>query len=338
MLKSIGELLQTEGPRGASIDGMLKSIGEILHSGTPRGSSIDGPRGASIDGMLKSIGELLQTEGPRGTSIDGMLKLIGEILNKDNPKNKAAPGDQSSLGFSSAAQQRSKTDVGSNVFSYADAAAYSSNASQAIKKSIINEDTGKPYTHRQLVNSSKAIVKSIKNGEPIVYNLQRRTRKQRLQPRLENTLATVAKEYGVSVLVTSGGQPARYQMANGQLSPKSTRDRTGGHRHDGGGAGDVEFVTREGRALSLHNTDDRVIMANIITSLVAKGVNGVGAGPGYMGSTGAKVHIGGGSGTHWNKSTRGGTGDPWLRAAWEKGMALRKSGGNWKPKRLASKD
>ena len=136
-------------------------------------------------------------------------------------------------------------------------------------------------------------------------------RKLPIQPELHVAMAKSADTAGVNVQVYSGGQES------------SGPNRTGSHRHDHGGAGDIKLY-EEGddgkkRVLSSANPEDRKVMARFITEAVANGATGIGHGPNYMGNEG--IHVGYGSDAVW--ADKGGKVEPWVKKAYEQGVLQR---------------
>ena len=140
----------------------------------------------------------------------------------------------------------------------------------------------------------------------IKYTNQGKTRDKPLQPKLEQSMGFL-QDMGITMHVSSGGQDAH--------GPK----RTGSHRHDNGGAGDVDFY-KNGKPLKHTNAADRAVISEIITTAVANGVTGVGVA--YMGD--GRVHIGYGTDAVW--SGKGAKAPAWAVEAHKKGVALRGTG------------
>lgn len=140
----------------------------------------------------------------------------------------------------------------------------------------------------------------------IKYSNQGKIRDKPLQPKLEQSMGFL-QDMGITMHVSSGGQDAH--------GPK----RTGSHRHDNGGAGDVDFY-KNGKPLKHTNAADRAIISEIITTAVANGVSGIGVA--YMGD--GRVHIGYGSDAVW--SGKGTKPPAWAVEAHKKGVALRGTG------------
>ena len=114
-------------------------------------------------------------------------------------------------------------------------------------------------------------------------------RKMPISPELKQTLQTAGKEAGVSVRVTSGGQP-----------PAPGGPRTGSTRHDNGNAADLDVISG-GRVLNDGNPEDVKIKQTFVRAARSAGATGIGAG--YMGPE--KVHVGFGTPATWG-------GAPWL--------------------------
>jgi hypothetical protein len=127
-------------------------------------------------------------------------------------------------------------------------------------------------------------------------------RKGALSPELVEQLNIAGQATGLRAVVASGGQ--RMHGAPGA---------TGSHRHDQGGAGDIDLYDGN-RKLDARNPEDRERMAAYVTEAVRAGATGVGHGHGYMGPS--RIHIGGGKTAHW-----GGSG--WIGDALRKGLATR---------------
>jgi hypothetical protein len=127
------------------------------------------------------------------------------------------------------------------------------------------------------------------------------TRIHPIQQQLKDKLDFAASQTGVRVKVTSGGQPA------------AGPHRTGSHRHDLGGAADLElYDQKDGHMLDMRDPADAARMREFTKQSVRAGATGVGAGLGYMGAN--RIHIGGGNPATWG-------GADWIRPAWEEGRS-----------------
>lgn len=126
------------------------------------------------------------------------------------------------------------------------------------------------------------------------------TRNQPLSPELTKSLAFLG-DMGVEARVFSGGQDAE--------GP----NRTGSHRHDGGGAGDVLFF-KDGKKLDWNNPRDLPIFEEIVKRGKAAGLTGFGAGPGYMQS--GSMHLGFGDPAVWGRGGNSENAPSWLRNAY----------------------
>lgn len=135
------------------------------------------------------------------------------------------------------------------------------------------------------------------------YSNQGATRSQPLSPQLVDALSFLP-ELGIGMEVFSGGQPS------------SGPNRTGSHRHDDGGAGDV-FFTKNGRRLDWRNPEDVPTYQDIVRRAKERGVTGVGAGEGYMQP--GSVHIGFGPQATWGRGGSGANTPDWLRQAFAGG-------------------
>lgn len=140
----------------------------------------------------------------------------------------------------------------------------------------------------------------------IRYNNKGAVRSQPLDPKLANALSYL-KDMGLTAEVFSGGQP--------ETGP----NRTGSHRHDDGGAGDVRFYKGD-KMLDWANPDDVPVFQQIVQRGKAAGLTGFGAGPGYM-SPGS-MHLGFGTPAVWGAGGTGATAPTWLKAAFNGGDPL----------------
>lgn len=125
-------------------------------------------------------------------------------------------------------------------------------------------------------------------------------RNKPLDPKLVESLGFL-KDLGVTAEVFSGGQDAE--------GP----NRTGSHRHDGGGSGDMRFYKGD-RQLDWANKDDVPLFQQIVQQGKQRGITGFGAGPGYMGP--GTMHVGFGAPAVWGAGGSGDTAPSWLKAAY----------------------
>lgn len=137
-------------------------------------------------------------------------------------------------------------------------------------------------------------------NEWLRYANQGAIRNQPLDPRLVSALGFLGP-MGVTAEVFSGGQDAE--------GP----NRTGSHRHDHGGSGDMRFY-RDGRQLDWANADDRPVFEEIVRRGKASGITGFGAGPGYMGA--GTMHVGFGTPSVWGAGGKSDNAPDWLRTAY----------------------
>jgi hypothetical protein len=137
----------------------------------------------------------------------------------------------------------------------------------------------------------------------LVYKNQGAIRSQPLKTDLVDAMSFLP-ELGVTMEVFSGGQPSH--GVHGV-------DRTGSHRHDHGGSGDV-FFYKDGRRLDWANEADLPIFTEIVRRARRNGVTGIGAGPGYMQP--GSMHIGYGNEAVWGKGGKGANAPNWLREAY----------------------
>ncbi len=141
-----------------------------------------------------------------------------------------------------------------------------------------------------------------------------KTRNLPISEELEKQLAYAAKKNGLEVIVTSGGQCAA----------GSCQRRVGSTRHDLGGAADVVLKDpATGELLSHRDAEDRARMQSFIQDAVTAGVNGVGAGSGYM--TENTIHLGGGSVATWGQDKTSKTSEAWVNEAVSSGISQREN-------------
>jgi len=103
------------------------------------------------------------------------------------------------------------------------------------------------------------------------------------------------------IRVTSGGQES------------SGSRRTGSHRHDEGGAGDIQLV-KNGRVLEFTNPDDLPYFSKFVSAAKGGGLTGFGAGTDYMGNK--TIHAGGGTPAVWGAGGSSANAPDWLRQAY----------------------
>jgi hypothetical protein len=134
-------------------------------------------------------------------------------------------------------------------------------------------------------------------------------RKLPIQETLKRQLNYAATQAGVKVEVTSGGQHS--------YGP----NRTGGNRHDHGGAADLKLYreTADGRReyLRMDNPADRAVMQQFLTESVRAGATGIGAHPNYMGVY--TMHVGGGPRAAWGYDWSSRTAPDWVTQSLKEG-------------------
>lgn len=142
-------------------------------------------------------------------------------------------------------------------------------------------------------------VSALYNPPWLTYDNQGATRSMPLSTKLVSTLDKVVPQLGdgVKVRVFSGGQPSE--------GP----NRTGSHRHDHGGAGDI-FLEKDGKRLSWENPNDRPYFEKFVSLGRQAGLTGFGAGDGYMQS--GSMHVGFGNPGVWGAGGSGSNAAPWL--------------------------
>lgn len=144
------------------------------------------------------------------------------------------------------------------------------------------------------------------------------TRNQPLSPKLEQALSFLP-EMGIQAKVFSGGQDATGSR------------RTGSHRHDAGGAGDV-FFYKDGRKLDYNNPDDLPYFEEIVRRGKQAGLTGFGAGKGYMQP--GSMHLGFGNPSVWGAGGSAANAPDWLRSAYYNKAAGAARGGLIDPEEL----
>lgn len=140
----------------------------------------------------------------------------------------------------------------------------------------------------------------------IIQNQKGSVRNMPINEQLTNILARASAATGLTPVIYSGGQP--------QFGPH----RTGSHRHDLGGAGDLKLRDENGRILNMTNPADQKRMAEFVTHAVRAGATGVGAAVDYMGPE--SLHIGGGTAATWGAKGAGSGAPQWLRDAYAAGQ------------------
>ena len=131
--------------------------------------------------------------------------------------------------------------------------------------------------------------------------------------KLAKLLSDAADAAGIEkVFVYSGGQPG------------TTGQSTGGPRHNGGRAADLNLI-KGGVVLSFTNAKADPGIIDFVTAAAALGSNGIGAGTDYMGPRG--LHVGFGLDEHdlsevvWGKNGKSVNAPQWLRDAAKAGWS-----------------
>lgn len=149
-------------------------------------------------------------------------------------------------------------------------------------------------------NASRATV-------PVVMANKAAIRSMAIKPELMTILSYAAASAGVDeVRVMSGGQPSK--------GP----NRTGSHRHDLGGAGDLQLIVN-GKPLSFTDPDGRAVFEKFVTAAAAAGATGIGAGVDYMGAN--TIHVGFGPESTWGARGKSANAPEWLRTSFAAGRA-----------------
>lgn len=134
-----------------------------------------------------------------------------------------------------------------------------------------------------------------------IIQAQSGVRRQPISDRLYDVLNRAAADTGLTVRVTSGGQPS------------SGPNRTGSHRHDHGNAADLQLIDENGHVLSMKDPTDQARMADFIDLSHQYGATGVGAAEDYMGDK--TMHIGFGPEAVWGAGGHGSNAQEWVKQA-----------------------
>lgn len=133
-------------------------------------------------------------------------------------------------------------------------------------------------------------------------------RKGNISDQLLAQVNWAANKNGLIVKVVSGGQPATGVQGV---------DRTGSHRHDEGGAADIQLFDKNDptKKLDMRDTIDQQRMYGFIRDAASAGVTGVGGSERYMGPH--TLHVGGGTPAVWG--AKGERPPQWITAAYTQG-------------------
>jgi hypothetical protein len=132
----------------------------------------------------------------------------------------------------------------------------------------------------------------------LLYANQGSIRNLPLKPELASIYQRAAEKAGIDAIrVISGGQEA------------TGPHRTGSHRHDLGGAGDIQLISG-GRPLDFTNKDDLPRITSFLQASKELGAAGIGAGSNYMGNT--TYHVGFGTPGVWGGEGKGANAPAWL--------------------------
>ena len=140
-----------------------------------------------------------------------------------------------------------------------------------------------------------------------------------ISSKLEKILNSVGDEMNVEFVVGSGGQTSDHNPAT------KGKDWTGSHRHDDGGAADVQMYQTGAdgvrRKISFDTPQGQALWSQAVKLAVAQGATGIGAGESYMGTD--TVHIGFGNPATWGGVGKNAAPDPdWLKTAYNDGLHL----------------
>lgn len=133
----------------------------------------------------------------------------------------------------------------------------------------------------------------------LIYGNQGAIRNLPLKAQLAAILEKAANASGIdAVRVVSGGQAGRR--------------RTGSHRHDFGGAGDIQ-LEMGGRTLDMSDPNDLPHISAFLNQAHQLGATGIGAGSDYMGNR--TFHVGFGTPAVWGAGGSSANAPNWLRQA-----------------------
>ena len=149
------------------------------------------------------------------------------------------------------------------------------------------------------IQKEEAIPGSQQAGGDVIQE-QSGIRNQKIDDKLLGVLKSAAAAAGVTVHVTSGGQPAAGEGGS----------RTGSTRHDHGMAADLDLY-QGGQRLSPKTAPD--VFKKFVGAAHSAGATGIGAGEGYMGSDGGRIHVGFGSSAIWGAGGKGANAADWLK-------------------------
>lgn len=143
----------------------------------------------------------------------------------------------------------------------------------------------------------------------VVHENQGKTRNLPVSKEVEQKLSVVAGSMGdgVTVHITSGGQPSRADIARGHVAGR----RTGSNRHDHGNAADIQLSVN-GRRVTPQQ--DPELYKQFAENAAAAGFTGIGH---YSWG----LHVGGGSVAAWGPDTTSNTLDPDFGRAIARGRA-----------------
>ena len=135
----------------------------------------------------------------------------------------------------------------------------------------------------------------------LTYANQGKTRSLPLSEEVAKAYELAAQQAAIDeIRVLSGGQPS------------TGPNRTGSHRHDEGGAGDIQLV-RGGSVLDFTDPEDLPIIQKWISAAKQSGLTGFGAGEDYMGKS--TIHAGGGAPAVWGAGGASANAPDWLKQA-----------------------
>jgi hypothetical protein len=143
-------------------------------------------------------------------------------------------------------------------------------------------------------------------------------RKMPISSELLSVLQRAASTAGVTVRVKSGGQPGAGEEG------ARIGSRTGSTRHDYGMAADLDLYAGETKITPQTNPE---LFSKFVKAASDAGATGIGAGEGYMGADGSRLHVGFGTPAIWGAEGKGQNAAGWLREALGGGQQYAGGGG-----------
>jgi muramidase (phage lysozyme) len=167
----------------------------------------------------------------------------------------------------------------------------------------------------------------VSEDTPNVVERQSGTRNMPIAGDVRTGLSYAAEKTGVEVEVVSGGQPTKEQGG----------PRVGTERHDLGNAADIKLYRRDENGNKVYITHDNpegaAIWKEFYNRAEAAGLQGLGAGQGYMGSD--MGHVGKGERAVWGATESYDSAAPWLKDNFAEGVTEEEAAdySQWKEKK-----